>query len=154
MEIKTIYVIDVVLVATTCMCMLVFVGYTTPNVIANLDTEVQEKGQEVLFSIDKSEHILLATDPGFTSATQYILTDKTTIDLAPGLYYLKVREEGFSRIITLTSKTDVTLAFQETKTRYNIINAGKKTLDVEIHDMISKELFEIREAGRGEDIWN
>ena len=30
----------------------------------------------------------------------------------------------------------------------------KEDLDVELHDMISKELFEIREAGRGEDIWN
>ena len=29
----------------------------------------------------------------------------------------------------------------------------KEDIDVEIHDMISKELFEIREAGRGEDIW-
>ena len=30
----------------------------------------------------------------------------------------------------------------------------KEDLDVELHDMISKELFEVREAGRGEDIWN
>ena len=30
----------------------------------------------------------------------------------------------------------------------------KEDLDVELHDIISKELFEIREAGRGEDIWN
>ena len=30
----------------------------------------------------------------------------------------------------------------------------KEDLDVEVHDMISKELFEVREAGRGEDIWN
>ena len=30
----------------------------------------------------------------------------------------------------------------------------KEDLPVEIHDMISKELFEVREAGRGEDIWN
>ena len=33
-------------------------------------------------------------------------------------------------------------------------NLLKEDLDVEVHDMISKELFEIREAGRGEDIWN
>ena len=33
-------------------------------------------------------------------------------------------------------------------------NLLKEDLDIEIHDMISKELFEIREAGRGEDIWN
>ena len=32
-------------------------------------------------------------------------------------------------------------------------NLLKEDLDVEVHDMISKELFEIREAGRGEDIW-
>ena len=30
----------------------------------------------------------------------------------------------------------------------------KEDLPVEIDEMISKELFEIREAGRGEDIWN
>ena len=30
----------------------------------------------------------------------------------------------------------------------------KEDLPVEIHDMVSKELFEVREAGRGEDIWN
>ena len=30
----------------------------------------------------------------------------------------------------------------------------QEDIDVEIHDMISKELFEVREAGRGEDIWN
>ena len=30
----------------------------------------------------------------------------------------------------------------------------QEDIDVEIHDMISKELFEIREAGRGEKIWN
>jgi len=29
----------------------------------------------------------------------------------------------------------------------------KEDIDVDLHDMISKELFEIREAGRGEDIW-
>ena len=29
----------------------------------------------------------------------------------------------------------------------------KEDINVELHDMISKELFEIREAGRGEDIW-
>ena len=33
-------------------------------------------------------------------------------------------------------------------------NLLKEDLDVEVHDMISKELFEVREAGRGEDIWN
>ena len=33
-------------------------------------------------------------------------------------------------------------------------NLLKEDVDVEVHDMISKELFEIREAGRGEDIWN
>ena len=33
-------------------------------------------------------------------------------------------------------------------------NFLKEDLPVEIHDMISKELFEVREAGRGEDIWN
>ena len=33
-------------------------------------------------------------------------------------------------------------------------NLLKEDLDVDLHDMISKELFEVREAGRGEDIWN
>ena len=33
-------------------------------------------------------------------------------------------------------------------------NLLKEDLDVDLHDMISKELFEGREAGRGEDIWN
>ena len=33
-------------------------------------------------------------------------------------------------------------------------NLLKEDLDVEVHDMISYELFEVREAGRGEDIWN
>ena len=32
-------------------------------------------------------------------------------------------------------------------------NLLKEDLDVEVHDMISKDLFEIRAAGRGEDIW-
>ena len=32
-------------------------------------------------------------------------------------------------------------------------NLLKEDLDVDLHDMISKELFEVREAGRGEDIW-
>ena len=30
----------------------------------------------------------------------------------------------------------------------------KEDIDVDLHDMISYELFEVREAGRGEDIWN
>ena len=30
----------------------------------------------------------------------------------------------------------------------------REDLDVELHDMISKELFEIREAGKGENVWN
>ena len=30
----------------------------------------------------------------------------------------------------------------------------KEDLDVEVHDMISKELFEVREASKGEDVWN
>ena len=29
----------------------------------------------------------------------------------------------------------------------------KEDINVDLHDMISKELFEVREAGRGEDIW-
>ena len=29
----------------------------------------------------------------------------------------------------------------------------KEDIDVDLHDMISKELFEVREAGRGENIW-
>ena len=33
-------------------------------------------------------------------------------------------------------------------------NLLKEDLDVDLHDMISKELFEVREAGIGEDIWN
>ncbi len=33
-------------------------------------------------------------------------------------------------------------------------NLLKEDLDVDLHDMISYELFEVREAGRGEDIWN
>ena len=32
-------------------------------------------------------------------------------------------------------------------------NLLKEDLDVDLHDMISYELFEVREAGRGEDIW-
>ena len=32
-------------------------------------------------------------------------------------------------------------------------NLLKEDLPVEIDDMISKELFEVREAGRGENIW-
>ena len=32
-------------------------------------------------------------------------------------------------------------------------NLLKEDIDVELHDMISYELFEVREAGRGEDIW-
>ena len=30
----------------------------------------------------------------------------------------------------------------------------KEDLPVEIDDMVSKELYEVREAGRAEDIWN
>ncbi len=48
------------------------------------------------------------------------------------------------------------LTFEEIRkapTRY-LLKCLKEDLDVEIHDMISKELFEIREAGRGENIWN
>ena len=30
----------------------------------------------------------------------------------------------------------------------------KEDIDVDLHDMISYELFEVREAGRGEDMWN
>ena len=30
----------------------------------------------------------------------------------------------------------------------------KEDIDVDLHDMISYELFEVREAGKGEDIWN
>ena len=48
------------------------------------------------------------------------------------------------------------LTFEEIRkapTRY-LFKCLKEDLDVEIHDMISKELFEIREAGRGKDIWN
>ena len=30
----------------------------------------------------------------------------------------------------------------------------KEDIDVDLHDMISKELYEVREAGRGENIWN
>ena len=33
-------------------------------------------------------------------------------------------------------------------------NLLKEDLDVDLHDMISYELFEVREAGKGEDIWN
>ena len=29
----------------------------------------------------------------------------------------------------------------------------KEDIDVDLHNMISYELFEVREAGRGEDIW-
>ena len=32
-------------------------------------------------------------------------------------------------------------------------NLLKEDLDVDLHDMISKELFEVIEAGIGEDIW-
>ena len=48
------------------------------------------------------------------------------------------------------------LTFEEIRkapTRY-LLKCLKEDLDVEIHDMISKELYEVREAGRGEDIWN
>ena len=30
----------------------------------------------------------------------------------------------------------------------------KEDIDVDLHDMISYELFEVREAGKGEDTWN
>ena len=33
-------------------------------------------------------------------------------------------------------------------------NLLKEDLDVDLHDMISYELFEVREAGKGENIWN
>ena len=29
----------------------------------------------------------------------------------------------------------------------------KEDIDVDLHDMIFKELFEVREASKGEDIW-
>ena len=48
------------------------------------------------------------------------------------------------------------LTFEEIRkapTKY-LLKCLKEDLDVEIHDMISKELFEIREAGRGETIFS
>ena len=32
-------------------------------------------------------------------------------------------------------------------------NYLKEDIDVDLHDMISYELFEVRETGRGENIW-
>ena len=29
----------------------------------------------------------------------------------------------------------------------------REDIDVDLHDMISYEIFEVREAGKGEDIW-
>ena len=38
-------------------------------------------------------------------------------------------------------------------TRTKLRSYLKEDIDVDLHDMISYELFEVREAGRGEDIW-
>ena len=34
-----------------------------------------------------------------------------------------------------------------------LLSLLKEDIDVDLHDMISYELFEVREAGRGEDIF-
>ena len=36
----------------------------------------------------------------------------------------------------------------------NLRSLLQEDIDVDLHDMISYELFEVREAGKGEDVWN
>jgi len=48
------------------------------------------------------------------------------------------------------------LSFEQIRKASNkkLLSYLKEDLDVDLHDMISYELFEVREAGRGENIFS
>ena len=81
------------------------------NVISKID---QEPNSKILFSISSSDIIFIDDNLDFTSPKTHILSDGLILDFSSGVYYLKIGEEYFSQIITLTINSNVKLGFEKT----------------------------------------
>jgi hypothetical protein len=69
MAINKIFAIDMVLIVSTLFFIIVFVGYSTPNVISEIETD--DDIVNVLFSIDKKDEIQLSKNSNFNPSNNY-----------------------------------------------------------------------------------
>ena len=117
--------------------LLLVVGYSTPLVISPIKNDT-EKGS-VLFSIEKTDKILIDDNEDFLSPKQYLLSDGLKLELEKGTYYIKsVGEGGFTYVRKITLMSNFILEFKQNGDSYEVVNAGKNSINVEIYDKTKK----------------
>lgn len=130
---RTIYTIDVILIAGTLLTLLWGVGYVKPLVIAPIDGEITSN-DSILFKFEKANLILIDDNLEFSSPEEIYVKDNLIVRLSPGVYYWKVAGAVESSVRKLEILSNVDLQIRENKEGYELINAGNVRLSVDVYE--------------------
>jgi len=130
-----ILVIDGVFIVGTLAVLLGMFLYYQP-VLNSPDNGARVTGA-VLFSFEKANEILIDDNLDFSSPRRILAEDDLVINLEPGIYYWKVRNDGIlnSEIRKLEVNSQVALRLEESEKGYDLVNAGDVPLDVDLFNM-------------------
>src|SRR3989344_8726141 len=127
-----ILVIDGVFIVGTLAVLLGMFLYYQP-VLNSPDNGARVTGA-VLFSFEKANEILIDDNLDFSSPRRILAEDDLVINLEPGIYYWKVRNDGVlnSEIRKLEVNSQVALRLEESEKGYDLVNAGDVPLEVDV----------------------
>jgi hypothetical protein len=148
METRTIYAIDLIVLAGTLAAILFIVGYARPLLIAPID-KMTSSNSSVLFSFEKGNSVFIDDNIEFSSSEEIEVRDNFILTLKPGHYYWKVRGVVESEIRELTILSEVSLMLRESDGKMEVVNAGNTELDVDIYNnsvLVGKVVLEKEES--------
>lgn len=145
---KQVSVIDLTILAGTALALAFLVNYATPLIISPNDN-LETTNNQILFSIEKGNYLLIDDNPEFSSPEKVFIQDNLTLNLKPGEYYWKVGGILNSRIrkLNVTSKIDIRL--QSNNETYNVINAGNVLTNVSFYadeNFMTSKIIDLRDS--------
>ena len=130
---------DLVLIVGTILVLIVLVGFARPLVISPSDN-LETSQNNILFSIEKADKLLIDDNIDFTTPDEYSLKDGVKINLKPGVYYWKaIGAVGLkTEIRTITINSDVDLSLRKVDSGYEVVNIGNVNLNVDVYNGTTK----------------
>lgn len=124
---KYLLIIDSIILLGSLLSIFLIVGYTQPLVIAPIPLE----NENLLFSIPKTDYILIDDNSRFDSPTTLFLDGE--IVLEEGRYFIKFFNGLSSEVRQIDLELTVTLEFKSFEDKVGVFNVGESLL-VETYD--------------------
>ena len=130
---KKMLAIDLIIVLGSLIIVALYVGYSSPLVIAPID-DLNTTSSSVLFEFEKADKIMIDENPEFTSPREINVKDNLVVTLKPGTYYWKVSGITDSAIRKLTIISEINLKMKDKGEKVELVNSGNVDLNVDVYD--------------------